>query len=55
MGGDGHRHTAAHANGHFLVEIEGHGQNEFIAGVGHGQDRIQKSHVAASRDHQHGV
>jgi hypothetical protein len=32
--------AAAHANGHFLVEIKGHGQDEFITGVGDGQYRI---------------
>ena len=55
MGGNGNRHATAHPNGHFLVEIKRHGQNKLIARIGHGQDRIQKSHVAARCDHQHGV
>ena len=50
-----HRYATAHANGHFLVEIKGHGQDEFITGVGDGQHRIQKGHVAACRDHEHGL
>ena len=50
-----HRYAPAHAYSHFLVEIKGHGQDEFITGVGYGQYRIQKSHVAACRDHEHGL
>ena len=55
VGGHGHRCAATHADGHFLIEIERHGQDELVAWISHRHHAVQEGHVAAGGHHQHAV
>ena len=55
VGRDADRRAAGHLNRHFVIEIEGHRQDDVVAGRGDRENRVHERHVAAGRHHHAAV
>ena len=51
IGRDEDRTAAGHLNGHLVVEIERHRQDDFVARLGDREHRVDERHVGAGRHH----
>ena len=52
IGSDEHGAAIGHGDGHFVVEVEGRHDNDLVAGVGNGQQRVVEAHIRSGGDHQ---